>query len=81
MKFPLVELRVQKFTTTTHEQKKEGRWVTKQYLMSSEHWTKTPTQLTARGSKFYDVFTSLSSCLGRWPIPPLNGQLRETLSG
>ena len=41
MEFPVVELQVQKYATTTHVQSKDARWVTKHYLMTSEHWTKT----------------------------------------
>ena len=41
MEFPVVELKVQKYSTSSHEKKKEGKWVTKNYLMVAEHWTKT----------------------------------------
>lgn len=43
MEFPLVELQVQKYFTSTFVQQMDGKWVTRHYLMNVEHWTKTPT--------------------------------------
>ncbi|CAK8988705.1 Uncharacterized protein SCF082_LOCUS1499 [Durusdinium trenchii] len=40
MSFPLVEMQVQKFHTSSLEQRTEGRWVTKHCLVTSEHWTR-----------------------------------------
>ena len=45
MQFPLVEMHIQKYATSSVEQKKEGKSVTKHYLMTAEHFTKPWTQV------------------------------------
>ena len=44
MEFPLVEIQVQKYSTSGHEQKKEGKWVTRHFLQAEKHWTKLGAQ-------------------------------------
>ena len=40
-KFDLVEMDLKKWKEKEHAQTKQGRWVTKHYLMTTEGWTKT----------------------------------------